>query len=279
MADIFPKVDDVIQKPDAGMYASKLKRTKPDSTGIVNYGLSRLVDMEEQLDEQALLDQYQGDLASTNQQRTGLAEIAARANAEMEARQQNLNFGAATKDRIALEPLMQAAGVPMDPSGQQEMDAINKQGLLAKIAKDSADAAKSRSEGGQKKEIERTNDSLSGKNAVKLKGPWTVNDLPTLINEHGLDPTEARALLSGKSNYSLLGDQTSSMGGQSSFHSQAATAAAPPTSIKVGGQSIPLQGARPSGDGNFEVEVFDGKRQANRTVIVDGEGRVIGAKN
>lgn len=274
MADIFPKVDDVIQKPDAAMYASKLKRTRPDSTGIVNYGLSRLVDIEEQLDEQALLDQYQEQLTSTNSQRSKLAEIAAAANAEMESRKDNLNFAAAVKDRIELAPVMQTAGIPMNPDGQTELDAINKQGLLAKIAKDSADAAKSHSDG-MKKKIKYGYDEQSGKTGITLEGDWTPQELVA----KGIPQQRAEQILSGDSTFALTGDQTSNMGGQSNFHSQAATAAAPPTSIKVGGQAIPLQGARPSGDGNFEVEVFDGKRQANRTVIVDGEGRVIGAKN
>lgn len=264
-----PNPDDIIKQPDAAAYIPKVRRTRPDATGITNYGLAKLVELEEALDSQAAQMQYQDELSRGNEQRSVLAEMARRQQAELDRREQDLDFGASARDDIALGPLLEQYGVPYDPAIQGELDRAKPQSVLAKIAKDRASAHKDRTGGGMSK-IKTKYDAVAGP-GYEVTGPLTDDVLSQL------PPDVAEAMQSGKGGTPLTGDRGNSAGG-TSFRDRAAKASAP-TAMKVKGQSVPITNATDRGDGTFAVPVFDAKSGRNRTAIIDSEGRLIGAED
>ena len=269
MANIFPDPKDVISAPNQEVYTTT-KKTRPEG-GIVNYGLARLVDLEDALDQAAMLKQYGQDLAATNEQRSVLARMAAEANAANEARKQNLDFGAAARDSIALEPILNEAGVPMDPEIQRQLDTAKPQSVLAKIAKDRADANQSNASAAKSNQ-ERTT-KIKTKYDPTNGVTYELTGAPGEADLSQLPPNVAEAMRTGKGGISTLGNRDNGAGG-TSFGAQGATAAAPVKAVMPSGRKAAVSNVQPLNDGTFVGEI--NQKGVITKVRIDADGNFLG---
>jgi hypothetical protein len=268
---IYTAPDNVIGKPDVSAYFPKRTLTRPDSTGISNYGLSKLVDQGEALDDEARMQAYQRDTQAANEQRAVLSQIAAQAEAANEARKQNLDFVKGNAN-VPQGPAAAAYGIPTNPAIQNQMDALMPQSVLAKIAAEKASANASNASA-----------TKSRSDATKVKTKYTdpsglsyeVNGAPQEADLSSLPPNVRDAMLNGSGPLKVVGDRVNS-GGGSSIHEKAATAAAPVAVVMPDGKSTAASNAVPDGNGNFIVDATDARTKTTRKVIVKKDGSYVG---
>lgn len=272
MANIYADPKDIIPQIDASVYRTNVKPVMPDSTGISNYGLAKLVEQGAQLDEANMIRQQEAQTAAANEQRSVLAELAAAMNNASESRKQNLDY--LSKDQnIPKQPIAAEYGILSDPSVLAKSDALNEQSVLASIAKTRAEATEKSNPSAKLKtkldEFGRPTFEYGGdmspemiqelrqkqQNAAKTSSliappsPLDVPMPPPLMGEHQIPPPPFPPELQQK----------------------AAAAAAPVKIAMPSGKSATLTDVQPVGDGTFVGTVMSkGGQPAKVRIREDG---------